>query len=185
MATQTCIAFASHVATMHSMRCQLSTVERKSDGTGSTSAILTRLTHTDKKSFETCQASTKLASFIAGVMCCTIVSKTPHDFTHIPNVRFVVRLATLCNAILLLNVRYVRLRPLPGKKSSREAEVRFPPPPDRASERAILLRLCIPSRSRSHTHSSSVGRSALVKFLWKCATPLLSLSPLSVSLSPL
>ena len=146
-------------------------------------AILTLLTHTDEKSFETCQASTKLASFIAGVMCCTIVSKTPHDFTHIPDVRFVVRLATLCNAILLLYVRYVRLRPLPGKKSSREAEVRFPPPPDRASERAILLRLCIPSRSRSHTRSSSVavGRSVrsceILMEMRRSASVSLSLSP--------
>ena len=124
------------------MRCQLSTVERKSDGTGSASAILTLLTHTDEKSFETCQASTKLASFSAEFHMSYIDPKTPHDFPHIPNVRFVVRLATLCNAILLLYVRYVRF---PGK-SSREAEVRFPPP-DRASERFSCDCASLPGRT--------------------------------------
>ena len=88
-----------------------------------------------------------------------IFPKTPHDFTHIRNVRFVVRLATLCNAILLLYVRYVRLRPLPGKKSSREAEVRFPPPPDRASERFSCDCASLPGRGRTLAARRSVGRS--------------------------
>ena len=105
-----------------------------------------------------------------------IVPKTPHDFTHIPNVRFVVRLATLCNAILLLNVRYVRLRPLPGKKKFAGGGGAFPSaagPCERASDSLAIVH----PFPVAVAHSQLVGRSALVKFLWKCAAPLLSLSP--------
>ena len=88
-----------------------------------------------------------------------IVPKTPHDFTHIRNVRFVVRLATLCNAILLLNVRYVRLRPLPGKKKFAGGGGAFPSAagPDRASERFSCDCASLPGRGRTLAARRSVG----------------------------
>ena len=111
-----------------------------------------------------------------------IFPKTPHDFTHIRNVRFVVRLATLCNAILLLYVRYVRF---PGK-SSREAEVRFPPPPDRASERFSCDCASLPGRGRTLAARRSVGRSVRsCEILMEMRRSASVSLPLSVPPSPL